>query len=300
MTHPTRLDGKPAGPVQGRQMTRDAKFDKREADLRLFLVAGRELLQVDDLHLGLWAEGVDVNIRNLGVAQEAHSELIISHIPQGAKTILDVGCGVGKLSERLLERGYEVEAVTPSHHLAGEARKLIGGDFKVYECCIEDMVVERQYDVVLFSESFQYVKMQRGFEKILALLKPGGHLLICDFLTNDVVEKSPLSGGPRWSRFREIVSELPLDELEDIDITRETSPTMDLADSVLTNLFKPAFELLLESFRARRPWLSRLAEWKFKKKIGKLRWRYFSGAWSGVNFEKFKSYRLVLFKKTAL
>ena len=279
-------------------MTEQAKFDKREADLRFFLAAGRELLQVDDLHLGLWEDGVEVNLRNIGVAQEAHSQLMLSHIPEGTKTVLDVGCGVGKLSERLLEQGYEVEAVTPSHFLAGEARKLIGGDFKVYECCIEDIEVERQYDVVLFSESFQYVKMERGFEKILALLKPGGHLMICDFLTNDVEEKSPLSGGPRWSRFRELVAELPLEQLEDIDITEETAPTMDLADGVLTRLFKPAFELVLETMRARSPWLSKLAEWKFKKKIEKLEWRYFRGAWSGEQFKKFKSYRLVLFRKT--
>lgn len=98
-----------------------------------------------------------------------------------------------------------------------------------------------------------------------------------------------------------MVSEfLPLEQIADVDITRETAPTMDLANGILMRLFKPAFELPLESFRARSRWLARLAEWKFRKKIEKLEWRHFRGAWSGELFAKFKSYRLVLFKKTTL
>lgn len=275
------------------------QFDKRESDLKFFLLLARQLFHVDDLHFGLWADDLEVNLDNLGTAQEKHSELMISRIPEGARTILDVGCGVGKLAERLVDLGYEVEGVTPSAFLAAEAHKLLGEDFRIHVSRIEDLPIERQYDVVLFSESFQYVAMEEALAKCLALLEDGGHLLICDFFRKQDQGDSPaFNSGPYLSRFYEIVSQLPLELLEDIDITSECAPTMDLADDFAQNFFAPAWDLGRESLRGNYPRLGAILDWKLRKWTRKVERRYFGGALSGENFEKFKSYRLMLYRRT--
>lgn len=278
-------------------MKKSAPYDEREGHLRLFLGAGRQLLQVDDLHFGFWPDGLEVSLRNLPVAQEKHSEFIISHIPETTKTILDIGCGVGVMASRLVGLGYKVEGVSPSAFLAEETHKLLGDEFHIFECGIEDLETDHRYDLVLFSESFQYVKMEEALAKCLELLTENGHLMICDFFKREVEGDSPLNSGPPLSGFRKIVSELPLELIEDIDISSETAPTMDLANGILQNLFSPAWDLLLAGLKHRRPLLSRLLRWKFKKKIDKVEWRYFNGAQSGENFKKYKSYRLMLYRK---
>jgi len=283
----------------GREYTlQKVRFDKREEDLKFFLLVGKQLLRIDDLHYGLWPDDLEVTFANLGQAQENHSQLMISNIPEGTRSILDVGCGAGALAKRLVGLGYEVEGVTPSAVLAAEGRKLLDNNLRIFESRIEDLEIERQYDVVLFSESFQYVEMEKALAKCLALLNPGGHLLICDFFRKDVEGDSPFNSGPRLSRFREIVSELPLDLLEDIDITSESAPTMDLADDVLRNFFSPALDLVFHNLSGHFPRLGRFVTWRLQKWKAKVKWRYFNGAQSGANFEKHKSYRLMLFKKT--
>ena len=44
--------------------------------------------------------------------------------------------------------------------------------------------------------------------------------------------------------------------------------------------------------------LSRVVQWKYRKKIEKMDRKYFSGARSAENFKVFKSYRLLLYRKT--
>ena len=46
--------------------------------------------------------GEGMNAANLPKAQENHSNFIISHIPEGIETILDVGCGTGGLASELI------------------------------------------------------------------------------------------------------------------------------------------------------------------------------------------------------
>ncbi len=285
-------------PGKGESVTKRRKIDNREAELRLYLAAGKQLLKTDDLHFGYWTDDLEVELFNLSRAQEKHSELIISHIPEETRTILDVGCGVGKMASRLIHLGYEVDGISPSAFLAEQARQLLGSKFCIFECRFEELHTDKRYDLILFSESFQYVKMERALQNCMALLNDGGHLLICDFFRTDADGESPLKAGPRLSRFYQIISGLCLQPVEDIDITKETAPTMDLADGVLQNIFRPIWELALMRLESSRPLLSRLLRWKYSKKIERLERRYFGGMWDAEHFRKFKSYRLLLYRKT--
>ena len=51
----------------------------------------RYLLDSEELHYGYWSPGLEVKLQNLPLAQRAHTELILSHLPAGAGRVLDVG-----------------------------------------------------------------------------------------------------------------------------------------------------------------------------------------------------------------
>jgi hypothetical protein len=78
--------------------------------LEVGLVAGLNLfhffLGTRDLHYGRWGDDLEVSIPKLPAVQKRYSEFLISHIPEGVKPVLDVGCGAGGVALKLLARGY--------------------------------------------------------------------------------------------------------------------------------------------------------------------------------------------------
>ena len=278
-------------------MVKENTIDKREADLRLYLAICRYLLKTEDLHFGYWANGLEVDLHNVPAAQEAHSQFIISHIPSETKTILDVGCGIGKMASRLIKLGYHVDGVSPSPFLAHHARQLVGEDFHIFECEIENLDTENRYDMILFSESFQYVKTEPALQNCLKLINEDGHLLICDFFRSEADGEGPLDAGPRLSHFYDVISGMAFKPVKDIDITEETAPTMDLVDGFQKNIGQPVWELALSTIERKRPLIFRFLKWKFKKKIAQMERKNFSGAGDGAHFKLLKSYRLMLYKK---
>src|SRR3954465_12642353 len=80
-------------------------------DLELFLCS--EILKLPSLHFGYWEDNQALNMENVKKAQIRYNKEIISHIPPGVKSILDVGCGIGDISGTLTQHGYQVSALSP-------------------------------------------------------------------------------------------------------------------------------------------------------------------------------------------
>lgn len=165
-------------------------MDSRE----LGLVAGQQLTGMEDLHYGLWQAGETPSILGAKAAQERYTQLILDTIVQHGgepadTKILDVGCGTGVILKRLLGLGYQVDGVIPAAYLKKQVDQRIAdlsGAYqpKIYECNFEDFPeVDRnnQYDIVLFSESYQYIPMKASFLLIKHLLKSDGKVVVCDF-----------------------------------------------------------------------------------------------------------------------
>ncbi|MFO8056826.1 MAG: class I SAM-dependent methyltransferase [bacterium] len=278
-------------------MSKRAKVDGKEMGLLIGLIAGRYFLKTDELHYGYWPEGLAVCAENLPRAQANLSHFIISHIPEGTKSVLDVGCGAGNLARKLVDRGYEVDCISPSPLLAGYARNKLGNGTRIIECEYERFVPEDCYDLVLFCESFQYVDMNQSILNSLRCLNEGGHLLICDFFKTDAKAKSVLSGGHRLSKFYDLAAKYPLDPVLDLDITPETAPTMTVVHELLQEVGVPIREMASYFLDNNHPRISRLLKWKYKKKIAKLDFKYFSGQRNARNFSLSKSYRFLLYRK---
>jgi len=273
------------------------KIDSKAVGLDIGLLIGRFFMDTEDLHYGYWPNDKTATAQNFAEAQLRHSQLIIDNIPEGVRSILDVGSGSGNLAKKLLELGYEVDCVLPSEFLAENIRKKLGDRSTVHVCGFEDLDTDKSYDMILFSESFQYVKLDLSINKIIDMLPHGGHLFICDFFRKDVPGKSPLGGGHKWAKFEEKINAVPLTKKTDIDITEETAPTNDLLDKFVTEVLDPIKTMSGEYLESNYPKLTGFLNWKYEKRLAKINRVYFTGQLTGVNFIKYKTYRLLLFQK---
>jgi SAM-dependent methyltransferase len=260
-------------------------------------LAGRHFVGADDLHYGYWVDGLEQIIRNLPRAQAEYCDFLLQNIPTSAQRILDVGCGAGGVAERLAARGHQVDCVSPSGFLNSQARARLGDAARIFECKYEDFNTTETYDVILFCESFQYIKVEASLEKIMSQLRSGGSLVICDFFRLPSDSESPISGGHRIVEFREIISRYPLKLVEDIDITPRTAPTFTVIDSAFSEVLQPIWDEIDRASLATHPWIFKAVNWMFRAKLNKVKQKYFTHERSAENFQKYKSYRLMRFER---
>ena len=143
-------------------------------------------------------------------------------------------------------------------------------------------------------ESFQYVDIERSLQLAVSGLRPGGHILICDFFKKPEKPRGPISGGFKLDRFHAETERAGLTFIKDIDITVQTAPTIDLIADFLQRVGKPGYELALDYGANTRPWLTKLLTRIFRKKLAKLERKYFSSTRNGEAFAEFKTYRMFL------
>lgn len=272
-------------------------LDSPEFGLALGLVVGRFMLGMEDLHYGYWAEGLPVTPANLPVAQARYTGELIGDIPEGVRSILDVGCGAGKTAEALVDRGFIVECVSPNAWLTAEARRRLGERVLVHQSRFEDLAVIGPYDLLLFSESLLFMDAPRALAGALALTRPGGYLLISDVFRRTGSGKGPIGGGQDWSRFEALMAESPFELERDADITPFVAPTFDLVNRGSLEMIRPAYELLMARLTARHPWLMRLARWRFGRSLARYEEKHFSGQRDGAHFARHKSYRRLLYRR---
>ena len=276
----------------------------------LSLVLAQQLLGVEDLHYGLWDADLELKLGNLAAAQQRYNDMLIAQLPAPGREVrvLDIGCGTGHLLRQLLDRGYRADGVIPAKDL-GEAvrRRLVGyagAAPRIFECRFEDFPTGQcpgYYDVTLFSESFQYIPPSVSLPILQAILKPGGLLLIADFFKTDALGDGAsgdrsFGGGYPLREFYASMKRTPFVLLKDEDITRRVSPNMELVNDLLTNRIKPATLTVGRYLESRYPLLARLAHRLLRKKLDKLNYKYFSGHRSREIFERYKTYRLLLYR----
>ena len=273
------------------------KYDSKVVGLDAGLLIGKFFLNTEELHYGYWPDDKTVTAQNFAGAQARHSQLIIDHIPDGVNHILDVGSGSGSLAQKLINLGYKVDCVVPSEFLAKKIKDKLGKNSIIHVCKFEDLEVSQSYDLILFSESFQYVLMEKSINKIVSMLPKNGHLLICDVFHKNVTGVSPMRGGHRWDLFENQISKSSLKQITNLDITVETAPTYDFLNQLLKEVVIPISDISGNYLNSNYPKLSKILKWKYRKKLDKIEQVWYSGELTGENFIKFKSYRLLIYKK---
>lgn len=278
-------------------MSKTKKLDFKEGGLEIGLYFLKFLIKSEYLHYGLFTEGLDTDVQNLAEAQRRYAELIVSTIPKDVNTILDVGCGSGKMAETLLQKGFKVDCVSPGNMLTKIAGERLGDSVNLFNCKFQDIVTDNKYDLVLFSESFQYIPISEAISGAEKVLRKGGYIVVCDFFKTDEQGKSPIGGGHKLKKWREFLAKSELKVLLENDITDQTAPTVDLINQLTMEVIYPSCKTLADIFGQRFPFITRIIKWKFRKRLHKLNHKHFEGRRNSTNFKKYKRYMLYLFQK---
>ncbi|HJQ64947.1 MAG TPA: class I SAM-dependent methyltransferase [Gemmatimonadales bacterium] len=274
-----------------------ADLPSHEFGLAMGYLIGHYFLDMEDLHYGYWPIDLPPRPQHLALAQARYTDFLMQHIPTDVRTVLDVGCGAGNTARKLLERGYQVDCVSPNGVLTDVARSVLHGRGQIYETKFQELTTDRHYDLILFSESLLFIPLEQALAKALDLLPPNGHVLITDIFRVPAEGRSPIGGGHELPRFREAIARVPLDLVTDIDMTDGIAPTFDLLDGAYREAIEPGYRLILARLTARHPWVMRFVKWKFRKQMRRYEDKHFSGRRNGANFKKYKSYRLLLYRR---
>ncbi|MCP3923746.1 MAG: methyltransferase domain-containing protein [Desulfobacterales bacterium] len=280
------------------------------------LVAVQQLTGVEDLHYGFWDEDVKPEILEFKNAQIRYTEFVLSAVkneiedPANAK-ILEVGCGTGAMLAQLLSSGYRIDGVIPSEHLEKKVNEKVEktvSDYKprifgcTFEAILENHDVDK-YDLIVFSESFQYVQIETNFSLLKTLLKEGGKVVICDFFKSvhhgdGGPGDSSFGGGHPIMTFYKLIEENNFMILQDKDITKNMSLNLELIEEILMERVLPTVQVLDKYTSLKYPTISKLVKFIYRKKLKKLKYKYIAGNRSRKTFERYKNYRLVVLGKS--
>lgn len=275
-------------------------YYKKGRSMDLAYIFMRYFFETEYMHFGYWEEGVVPKPLNLKRAQELYAEKLLAMIPEGVESILEVGCGSGEMAKRLLDMGYKVEIVSPPNVMTDFAQEKLGDRAKLNESKFEDFVTEKRYDLILFSESFQFVETEPGLNKAADY---GKYILISDVFKNEKEGKSPIGGGHGYWHFKELLARKGIIEIEDRDVSRQISPQFDMEADITENFIKPLLKVLRRidannSFVART--FVRILLFFNRKNLAKQEEKHLKGKIRhGESFRKYKFYRFVLLKSSS-
>jgi trans-aconitate 2-methyltransferase len=115
-------------------------------------------------------------------AQVEMARPVLDRLPlRGDETVLDAGCGSGRVTALLLERlpGGAVVAVDSAPSMVEHAREALAGNPATVLCQdLTELVLDEPVDAVFSNAVFHWIAdHERLFERLHAALEPGGRLV---------------------------------------------------------------------------------------------------------------------------
>jgi len=231
-----------------------SKYVKSNNDLELLFYS--KALEKDMLHFGWFEEpGIrpeTISLKQVEDAQVNYAEHLIEHIEQKKAPVLDVGCGMGGLTDILLEKGFEVEPLTPNNNQIDYIRTK-HPDLKIHHCRYGRFETTNKYGTVINSESLQYISLPKAFDKTKHVLLPNGSWIITDFFRTE--EDGRNSSSHLLEEFLVQVKKNNWEIIYQQDITANILPTLTLAHMYATRFLLPAIDLAYEKLRYKKSWL---------------------------------------------
>ena len=256
------------------------------------------------LHYGFWDDPKLVSAENLSLhdivsAQDRYIEHLTSFIPEDVKTILDVGAGIGGNSSYLLNKGYKVEALSPDEHQEKVFAEKYNGEVKFHRSKFEDFNPEKQYDLILESESACYIQIQPGWKTARKTVRDGGYLLASDYFLhhNDGSGDWHIKASHNEKVYMEIGKEYGFKLLREYDQTENTMPTLDSAKAFMERYIYPTVEFSSNYMDKNYSFIMKILKKAFGKRVNE-KMKQLSLLDSN-EFRKYKRYMIFLFQKVS-
>ncbi|QDL09900.1 SAM-dependent methyltransferase [Brasilonema octagenarum UFV-E1] len=226
------------------------------------------------LHYGYWEtlphSGEELTLTSLRAAQQAYTDKLFSFIPQGISTVLDVGCGIGGNAKYLLERGFNVEGLAPDALQQEKFLKNTNGQVPFYLTRFEDFQQTHSYDLILFSESSQYIAVDDLAQGAARLLSSGGYLLIADMMRSDPeYQEGIFSNCHVTSDLQEALERAGFTLIKAEDISNSVAPTIDLSLDYFRSFGLTTMKYISDVVAIAVPPLHALGRWAFKRWLDK-------------------------------
>jgi len=254
------------------------------------------------LHYGFWdnPEAVDlenITLNEMVAAQGRYIEHLASFIPDDVKTILDVGAGIGGNSSYLLSKGYSVEALSPDEYQESVFAEKYNGEVKFHRTKFEDFNPEKQYDLVLESESACYIQIEPGWQTARETIRDGGYLLASDYFLhyNDRSGDWHIKASHDEKTYMEKAEEYGFKLIREYDQTDNTMPTLDGAKAFMERFIYPTIDFTSNYMNKNHPFVLKVIKKAFDKKVND-KMKQLS-LMDSDEFRKYKRYMIFLFQK---
>ena len=260
----------------------------------LLLKYYKEVTKSKYLHFGYWEEGEKLDMDHLLLAQERYANKLLSYVPAEVKTIIDVGCGVGGNAMKLKEKGHSVTALSPDTYQQEEFKKdhLRGIPFILAK--FEHLKTDRQFDLVLMSESVQYIDMDLGFDKAREIIRDKGYLLIADYFHEEGVDDGGIMlAGKQHNKYLASAKAHGFNLIKSEDITRGVAPSFDFMADLYHTYLIPSFKMIVYALQIYIPFVYGLVRFLLRKPVKKVVEKSLIDA---QTFIKYRKYMIYLFQ----
>lgn len=227
------------------------------------------------LHYGYWeplpTNGEELTLTRLRAAQEAYADKLFSFIPEGVKTVLDVGCGIGGNAVYLRDRGFIVEGLAPDALQKEKFIKNTDNQVPFYLTRFEDFHTSNSYDLILFSESSQYIAINDLAEGAARLLNKNGYLLLADMMRSHTeYQKGIFSNCHVASELQAALLKSGFKLIQTEDISTQIAPTIDLCVEKFRTFGLTTVKYIADLVAIAFPPLYAIGRWAFKRWLEKL------------------------------
>lgn len=234
---------------------------KQDLILRMY----NEAFRNNHAHYGLWEPGEQLTMNNLRKAMQRYTNKLISTIPNGVKSVLDAGCGWGGSALELEARGYDVVALSPDTLQRDHFEGLHSG-IEFVLSTFEGYTPSRRFDLVLMSESCQYINPKEGAKKSCEIIPKGGYVLVADYFVKSTGADSIVR---RWGHslddYLRAMKDSGFTLVTKEDVTEAVLPTLQLAQQMYEDVIRPVFRFLFGVFEQRYSTLFKGVSWVLNK-----------------------------------
>ncbi len=227
-----------------------------------------QVFELKSLHYGLFEENTPRTIPGVREAQANYRKALLALVPDGVKTVLDVGAGLGDSTKELVASGRAAEGLSPDPYHQEQFTANTEGKIPFHLSTFEDFAPGKTYDCLYFGESPQYIDKDRFFPKCVELTESGGCLVVAELFQHK-------PGGPYKTCFFEedFVARAERAGFKvdyHRDITEEVIPTLEVGQ-IFLDFGRRIFDFATTRARARRPILTRIGRLFYGRRLARLR-----------------------------